>query len=253
MRLARRDHAGGDMVTEPTLFPPSISDGGPCDKFAEALAAFQAEAPTVPKNKTANTGSYSYAYADLADITEVAYPILARHGLAFSSAPQGEYLVGKLMHKSGQWDRGAIKITGQNMQQIGSAITYGRRYLFGSLTGIVTDADDDGQAASKPKPAKKAAARPARQQQPERAVNEPVETGELRTDAQSRHMFALLNEAGLGERDAARAHIAKIIGHNIESTKDLTKAEAHKVIEALKAAAKPAPENYGGEDPWAPR
>lgn len=223
--------------------------------IAKALAAFQAKAPTIAKNKTASIrsdkGSYSYNYADLGDILPAAYPILAENGLAFTSPPAHGRLVGLLIHESGEWFRGELQLPGSGtMQQLGSAITYCRRYLFGCLTGIVTDADDDGQAASKARPAKKSAARPP--QQPGRAAStEPVETGELRTDAQSRHMFALLNEAGLGDRAAAQARIAQIIGHDIETTKDLTKAEAHKVIEALKSDK--SQESYGGQDPWGER
>src|SRR5690606_41606077 len=44
--------------------------------LAEALAAFQAEVPTVAKTKRANVGQYAYTYADLADVVEAATPHL---------------------------------------------------------------------------------------------------------------------------------------------------------------------------------
>lgn len=122
-----------------------------------ALAAFQAELPKVAKTKTATVptksgGSYSYTYADLVSVTEAALPILTKHGLSFITAPRrtdrGYELVGILAHRSGETIEGALPITGNAAQEIGSSITYGRRYLLGSMTGLVTDDDDDGSIAS---------------------------------------------------------------------------------------------------------
>lgn len=123
--------------------------------LAAALAAFQAEMPTVAKSKTAKAGSFTYNYADLADVTAAALPLLASHGLAFTALPQhgdhGWELAGVLMHAaSGEEKQGALPLTGRTSQETGSSITYNRRYLLGCLTGIVTDDDDDGQAASQP-------------------------------------------------------------------------------------------------------
>jgi hypothetical protein len=213
-------------------------------KIAKALAAFQAEVPTVPKNKTANAGSYSYAYADLADIAQAAYPILSKYQLAFTSWPNERVLHGMLVHESGEHFDGSLEITGRTMQEIGSSITYGRRYLFGCLTGIVTDADDDGAAASvKPKARKSA----------------PAPAGDLRTDAQSKKLAIELKEAGLTERERAHQYVVRVIGRPIESTKELTEAEASQVIEELVAAKKKAADPVTGEvaaanvDPWAQR
>jgi hypothetical protein len=126
--------------------------------LAAALAAFQAEMPTVTKGKTATVptkagGQYTYTYADLADVTQTAMPLLARHGLSFSSQPrrteQGDYeLVGVLLHTSGDRESGSLPLFGRTAQEIGSSLTYGRRYLLGCMTGIVTDDDDDAATAS---------------------------------------------------------------------------------------------------------
>lgn len=124
--------------------------------LAAALVAFQAEVPKVAKNKKANVpmkggGSYRYTYADLPDVSDAALPILVKHGLSFSCAPRnagGSFeLVGILRHVSGEFDEGALPLRGSSMQEIGSAITYGRRYLLGCMTGVITDDDDDGSIA----------------------------------------------------------------------------------------------------------
>lgn len=124
-----------------------------------ALVAFQAEMPVVVKNHTAkvrsDSGGYEYKYADLADVTAAALPLLTRHGLAFVCAPRrtvefGLELVGTLHHVSGGTLEGSLPLPGGTAQALGSSITYMRRYLLGTLTGIVTDDDDDGQAGSAP-------------------------------------------------------------------------------------------------------
>lgn len=129
------------------------------DSLAHALAAFQADMPTVHKGQTARIpgkdgrAGYSYQYADLADVAKVAHPLLARHGLSFTTAPQhldgvGFVLQGTLRHTSGQEDTGVLPITGRSAQDLGSSLTYLRRYLLGCMTGIVTDEDEDGTAAT---------------------------------------------------------------------------------------------------------
>lgn len=129
------------------------------ENLAAALAAFQADMPTVHKGKTAKIpgrdgrSGYSYDYADLADVAKAAHPVLARHGLSFAARPThldglGFVLVGVLRHSSGESDEGVLPIQGRTAQEIGSSLTYNRRYLLGCMTGIVTDEDDDGAAAN---------------------------------------------------------------------------------------------------------
>jgi hypothetical protein len=219
-------------------------------KIAAALAAFQAEMPTVHKGKTAKVGSYSYTYADLADVTEAAMPLLSKHGLAYTCTPDvtehGLVLRGTLLHTSGERIVGTLPISGKNAQELGSALTYMRRYLFGCLTGLVTDDDDDGQLAQQAKrqqarkpPAKKAAA--------------AQETGEALSQAQSQKMHATFNELGITERDDRLRFVREVIGRDVESSKDLTKSEATKVIDALvKRQEQPFPtQEPSEEDPWA--
>lgn len=139
--------------------PQAAADDTPThESLAAALAAFQSDMPTVHKGQTARIpgrdgrAGYSYQYADLADVARVAHPLLARHGLSFTTSPQhldgvGFVLRGVLRHTSGQEDTGVLPITGRSAQELGSSLTYLRRYLLGCMTGIVTDEDEDGTAA----------------------------------------------------------------------------------------------------------
>src|SRR5688572_12756036 len=124
----------------------------PIGNLAAALAAAQGELPAPKKTKTAKLGQYSYQYADLADVIEVSKGILAKHSLAVSQptavSERGLNLVTRLMHKSGE----SIEATypppsGGKPQEMGSALTYARRYCYCAILGIAADSDDDGAAA----------------------------------------------------------------------------------------------------------
>ncbi len=125
------------------------------NSIAAALVAFQKQMPKVAKDKTADTGKYTYTYADLGSLSDAALPILNSLGVAFTCCPRrcedgGYELVGVLLHESGESIDGALPIFGRDPQAIGSAVSYGRRYLLGMLTGLVTEDDDDGARASRP-------------------------------------------------------------------------------------------------------
>lgn len=194
-------------------------------ELAVALAAFQAEAPTVSKGKTAKVptkagGSYSYTYANLADVVEAAYPLLSKHGLSFSCVPRtterGYELAGILLHSSGESLEGSLPLSGNTPQELGSALTYMRRYLLGAMTGLVTDDDDDGAAASR------------RPQAPARK-----ETGEVATDAQQRALHAAATSREW-TRDDLMERLSRQFQRQITSTANLTKAEASQVLDKLK-------------------
>lgn len=188
-------------------------------KIAAALADFQADMPAVSKNKKAEVptktgGKYTYTYADLADVSAQAMPLLRKNGLAFSACPRrtehGYELVGLLLHVSGETLQGALPLNGNQPQEIGSALTYARRYLLGCMTGLVTDDDDDGQAA-----------------QPARRTEQKI-TAKTRGE-----MFALFGQKGIAE-DRQLAGINQITGAGYESRADVTEAHAKEVIRSLR-------------------
>lgn len=117
-----------------------------------ALAAVQARLPYVGKDETADTGSYQYKYADLSAVSAAIMPLLGSNGLAFTAWPsvndQGKFVLRyELLHKSGECKAGEYPIGGGNAQQIGSAITYARRYTLCAVTGLAPGDDDDAAAA----------------------------------------------------------------------------------------------------------
>jgi hypothetical protein len=65
------------------------------------------------------------------------------------------------------------------------------------------------------------------------AEDAPAETGEALSTQQSKLLHKLLNDNDLGDRDAGLAYIGGVIGREIATSKDLTKAEASIVIDRL--------------------
>jgi hypothetical protein len=125
--------------------------------LAAALVQAQSEFPTIPKNKTADAGKYSYKYADLPDILDAIRPVLKKHGLAVIQAPDGDVLVTVIIHESGQSISGRIPLpTGKSPQELGSWLTYLRRYSLTAMLGIAADEDDDAGSAQAAHAARKA-------------------------------------------------------------------------------------------------
>jgi len=101
-------------------------------------------------------------------------PLLAKHGLAFSAMPllrdDGKQVLRyALLHVSGEERGGDFLLPDKaTAQQMGSAITYARRYTLQPVTGVAPGGqDDDGAAASQAKPA-------PRQQRPQRPPSRPT-------------------------------------------------------------------------------
>lgn len=134
------------------------------NELAAALVDFQAAVPVIPKNKTASIstrsgGSYSYSYADLADIWEVIRKPLKDHGLAVTQALCGGSdgwlgIQTTVWHKSGQsfGETVEVPVDDRTAQEVGSQITYFKRYALAAILGISTEEDDDGKVASTRKP-----------------------------------------------------------------------------------------------------
>lgn len=128
-------------------------------KIVPALLATQREMGVVAKSAT--NPFYKSKYADINGFLEVAIPTLNKNGIVMlqttSSAGPGTHFVNTvLMHESGEFlESGplALELKAEDMQQLGSAITYARRYQLQALLSMEAD-DDDGNAASKKAPAK---------------------------------------------------------------------------------------------------
>jgi hypothetical protein len=148
---------------------PAEVGGNPADrtyeagvgKLAAALAAVQQELPRIGKTETGAVSgttkdgrqySYEYKYADLASVAAAVLPLLGKNGLAFTAWPttvDGRLILRyHLLHESGEHLDGEYPLpSGGTAQQLGSAITYARRYCLCAVTGVAPDEDDDAAKA----------------------------------------------------------------------------------------------------------
>lgn len=65
----------------------------------------------------------------------------------------------------------------------------------------------------------------------------PADTGEMITPAQMKKLHASFNEEGITDRDKRLAYTTTVIGHAVDSSNELTKAEASAVIDSLGGAS----------------
>lgn len=223
----------------------------------EALLMLQSDPPLLTKNKDGQVGNQKTRYADLVQVNAQVLSRLNALGLVWKCRPDLELpdyrfvLRYELKHiASGTAESGIYPLKGENAMQQGSAITYARRYALLAVTGIAAeDEDDDGDMASGRQTAQRATPR-ARQQSVARGRDDrpataqqsaqrqrpplPGESG-LITDPQQRKLHALLRDNAMTDREHTLAWIGELTGRTVQSTKELTVAEAGTVIDALDA------------------
>jgi hypothetical protein len=103
--------------------------------------------------KDSKNPHFKSTFASLASVINATNAELSKNGLAVvqSMAPCefGVMVITTLYHSSGQWFRSYIPLllSKNDMQGMGSAITYARRYALSAIVGI-TQEDDDGNSVS---------------------------------------------------------------------------------------------------------
>lgn len=126
------------------------------NELAAALAIAQGAIEGAAKDKT--NPHFKSSYADLASVWEACREHLAKNGLSVVQPvvkllDGPTVLVTRLLHRSGQWiEDGGIPLLSskEDMQGLGSALTYARRYGLMAMVGIAPEDDDGNAATSKP-------------------------------------------------------------------------------------------------------
>jgi len=137
----------------------------------QALAKAQAEFKPIRFDSQAQLGGgRNYRYASIAAILDGVRPILNKHGILLSQEPSqtdgvvsvttrlslGEQSISSTL--SAPMSRGGF-------HELGSAITYLRRYGLASMLGVAAEEDEDGHAAQSTAGAGKGTAAPKRARQ----------------------------------------------------------------------------------------
>ena len=127
------------------------------NELATALAKAQSEMQNASKDR--RNDHFKASYASLASIIDVIRGPLSKHGLSIVQLPYEDdkgriSLETMLMHSSGQYLSATycLQPTKNDLQGVGSAVTYMRRYSLLGL-GVAPEDDDDGEGAvSRPLP-----------------------------------------------------------------------------------------------------
>lgn len=116
------------------------------------------EMPNLTADETGQTGNRTYRYLNLATLLKSIKPIFAKHGLSFTQKVtfndfnDGRQALGTvetiIFDETDQMTvcEYPFFVTG-DPRQVGSAITYARRYSLITVLGIFPDKDDDGNYA----------------------------------------------------------------------------------------------------------
>lgn len=127
-----------------------------------AMADFQRQCPPILRSSTAKIptksgSSFTYSYANLAEIMSKIQPVMGRLGLSISfraDQEQGAVSVSCcISHEMGhQQESGKIRMPiptadmgATEPQRVGIALTYARRYALLAITGIAPQDDEDDQ------------------------------------------------------------------------------------------------------------
>lgn len=178
----------------------------PSSQFLKALCAFQADLPTIAKDK--KNPHFGSKYAGLDAIVAQVAPKLSEHGLVWITKPGRDdagqlYLEYRLVHAEtgvGETGRMPLTLPKNDMQGFGSALTYARRYALTAVLNLITEEDDDGNAAVAPSQARTPAPRVApavpaygEQRPTPKPPPKPPPPGSP-NDRQRRAIWALINE-----------------------------------------------------------
>ena len=183
-------------------------------KFMQVLN----EVPNFSTDETANAGSRTYKYLNLATLLKNIKPIFEKHDIAFSQkvtfdgTGDGRQTLGTvetiIFDENEQQTVCSYPffVTG-DPQQVGSAITYARRYSLTTVLGIFPDKDDDGGYA---KQKFDTADRPIGADQYATLVK-AMDTHAIPGEARGEFISGTLNRPVKGWRGITQADLAKLV------------------------------------------
>lgn len=183
-------------------------------KFAKVLN----EVPNFSTDETANAGNRTYKYLNLATLLKNIKPIFEKNGLAFTqkvtfnNPGDGRQTLGTVETIIfDDTDQATVCeypffVTG-DPQQVGSAITYARRYSLTTILGIFPDKDDDGNYARQQY---ETADKPIGANQYATLVKE-MDTHAIPTEARGEFISGTLNRPVKGWRGITQSDMTKLM------------------------------------------
>lgn len=119
-----------------------------------ALALAKAQSEMMGASKNGYNPHFKSTFSTLDDLIEASRKSLTKHGLAITQYPdslqEDTYLVTKLKHESGEEEVSRVRIhlkDPTDIQKLGSAISYLKRYVYASICGLAaSEGEDDGNS-----------------------------------------------------------------------------------------------------------
>lgn len=117
-------------------------------KIAEAIVKASADINHATYDST--NPHFNSKFASLESVIDTSKTLLLAHGVIVLQGVNADMLVTRLQHVSGEFFETELKLilSKQDMQAMGSAITYARRYSLAAMLNI-SQTDDDGNDAGK--------------------------------------------------------------------------------------------------------
>ena len=130
--------------------------------FDNAMADAKAEIPVIIKNRvvdfTSQKGRTHYRHEDLAEIARTVSPILAKHGLSYryrttSNLNEPVTVTCIVSHRDGHFEENTLSAgrdesgSKNQIQAVGSTLTYLQRMTLKAALGLAASDDDDGAGA----------------------------------------------------------------------------------------------------------
>jgi len=131
--------------------------------YDNAIAAAKAQIPIISKNQwvgfeNRQGGETNYRHEDLAEISRIVTPILAKHGLSYrfrtGKSESGDVEVTCIIsHRDGYAEENTLSAppdtSGKKnaIQSVGSTITYLQRYTLKAALGLAAGNDDDARSS----------------------------------------------------------------------------------------------------------
>lgn len=185
-----------------------------------AMVSFQDKVKGIKKDAQ----GHGYKYITLDSILALVRPVLTECGLLLVQDAHGDFINGenvascetRIIHTSGEWI-GTEKLTVKPVaikgtttpRDLGSAITYAKRYQLTALLGLSADVDDDAGAVSENMKA----------------------WGHKVTTLQLQVLTNLMKEKNIG-KEKIQELMPSLIG-SVKVSTELTQDEANKIIEHL--------------------
>lgn len=193
------------------------------------------------KAKPNERGQYG-EYPDLEQVWDVLSGPLANEGIVVKQYPRIQAYEGQVTNvlvtkvcvgDQELWSEMPLTTERNDMQALGAAITYARRYSLCTIFNVVTG-DRDGQDTVSDKPPKHTVNGPKKDKKEVSKDNLSTKEGS-RSDKQLSFINKLLNQKGVGDADKPKVVTALTAG---KTSKQLSNREASDLIDELKKVRK---------------